>query len=332
MHSNKQLAIFIAILALLLAAGIAGFFVIIQDDLRVVALTLVVFTVTITALNIFRHSGWFAALLSILIFGLAEQSLYGSTDAIVQPLVYFSVLTLLIAALTSRMMKEWDNTHFKLDNTGRLIEELRVYDASTGLIRYYHALQLLRTEINRSQRYKRNVCLLLLKADIDEDTAQQPMVEGAEGYHRQIANELKRAVRNSDIPFVGEYYGAVLPETNLEGARIVVDRLTNAIANMVRIPVCIGVAQFPEDGLTEDDLARAAQAALQYSLTTKKPHIQFGQIQEKKSKPESAPKENKEEDNGQSKEKAAVKLKRKTNTSTAAPKEKLASRLKKRSS
>jgi len=332
MHSNKKLAIYLAILTLLLAAGIAGFFVIIQDNLRVVALALVVFTVTITALNIFRYSGWLTAMFSILVFSLAEQSLYGLTNDIIQPLVYFSVLTLFIAALTSRMMKAWDNAHFKLDNTGRLIEELRVYDASTGLIRYYHALQLLRTEINRSQRYKRNVCLLLLKADIDEGTLQQPIIEGAEGYHRQIANELKRAVRNSDIPFVGEYYGAVLPETNLEGARIVVDRLTNAIANMVRIPVCIGVAQFPEDGLTEDDLVRAAQAALQYSLATKKPHTQFGQIKEKKSKQESAPKENKEEDNGQLKEKNVVKLKRKPNNSTAVPKEKLINRLKKRSS
>lgn len=331
MHSNKRLSIYIAILTLLLAAGIAGFFVIIQDDLRVVALALVVFTVTITALNIFRYSGWFAALLSIIIFGLAEQSLYGSTDAVLRPLIYFSLLTLLIAAITSQMMREWDGVYSKMANTGELIEELRVYDASTGLIRYYHALQLLRTEINRSQRYKRNVCLLLLKADIDEETSQQPIIEGAEGYHRQIANELKRAVRNSDIPFVGEYYGAILPETNLEGARIVVERLTNAVANMVRIPVRIGVAQFPEDGLSKDDLARAAQAALQYSMATKKPHIQFDQIQEQKSKKDSVPEKIIKEYDGRLSEKAEVKLDSKPKYSGVALKEKLVSRLKKRS-
>jgi len=229
-------------------------------------------------------------------------------------------------------MREWDGVHSKMANTGKLIEELRVYDASTGLIRYYHALQLLRTEINRSQRYKRNVCLLLLKADIDEETSQQPIIEGAEGYHRQIANELKRAVRNSDIPFVGEYYGAILPETNLEGARNVVDRLTNAVANMVRIPVCIGVAQFPEDGLIEDDLARAAQAALQYSMATKKPHIQFDQIQDQKSKKDSVPEKNIKEDDGRLNEKAEVKLDSKPKDSGVSLKEKLVSRQKKRSS
>jgi PleD family two-component response regulator len=69
-----------------------------------------------------------------------------------------------------------------------------------------------------------------------------------EALKRQVVGALVSAVRSTDIPFGGEKYGAILPETNRDGINIVVDRLVKTLMEKVHVPVNIGIAQFPQDG------------------------------------------------------------------------------------
>jgi diguanylate cyclase (GGDEF)-like protein len=194
------------------------------------------------------------------------------------PVGYFAIALLVATELVFATTREFEMINFKLENNQKLIDELRLYDPVTGLMRYQQAVRLLKSEIIRSQRYQKNVCLFVVQIEGAADIKDRTGDEGLENTNRQLVGALMGSVRSIDIPFGGSLYGAVLPETNLEGAKIVVDRLINTMVNKVRVPVSIGIAQFPEDGVTEVELSKAAEAALQSASTSARPYVQYGQI------------------------------------------------------
>lgn len=272
MRSNKRLFIFIAILGFWLIISVFGSFLFIPVDTQLLALALFAFTVTVAITNLFRFAGWVAAVLSIVIFSLASIGLHGLYSDILMPLGYFSTGILITTALASLITREVNTLNIKIDNDQKLIDELRIYDPVSGLMRYQQALRLLNSEIIRSQRNNKDVCLFLVQIELRDEAID---IESA---NRQLVGSLMSSVRAIDIPFSGEKYGAVLPETNLEGAKIVVDRLINTMLNKIRMPINIGIAQFPVDGVSEEEMARAADAALQVASTTGKTFVQYSQI------------------------------------------------------
>ncbi len=278
MRSNNRLPAYIAAFGFWLIIVVFASFVVIQANTRLIALALLAFTVTLATTNIVRYAGWVAMVVSIVIYSLVEISQKGANTGVLMPIGYFSAGVLITSGLVSIITRELDNLNFNLNNNQKLIDELRLYDPITGLMRYQQALRLLKSEIIRCQRYKRNVCLLLFQIENDGASKNQPAAEDPEGIKRQMSGALMNSVRTSDIPFEGDGYGAVLPETNLDGAKIVVNRLTNTVVNKVRVPIIVGVAQYPEDGITEVELSRAAEAALEHASKTGKPFVQYDQI------------------------------------------------------
>jgi diguanylate cyclase (GGDEF)-like protein len=278
MRSNNRLPVYVAALGFWLIIVVFGSFVVIQADTRLVALALLAFTVTVATTNVFRYINWLGAVVSIFIYSLVQTSLNGANTSVLIPIGYFSIGALIASGLVSVITKELDGFNSKMDNNQKLIDELRLYDPITGLMRYPQALRLLKSEIVRSQRYQRNVCLFLVQIENNEESKNQQTAEDLEVIKRQMVGALMSSVRATDIPFGGNEYGAVLPETNLDGAKVVIDRLMNTLVNKVRVPASIGIAQFPEDGVTEIELSRAAEAALQLASKTRKPFVQYAQI------------------------------------------------------
>ncbi len=114
-------------------------------------------------------------------------------------------------------------------------------------------------ELTRARRYNRRVAVLVATLD-----GNHPGVD-------HLANELRDALRVSDI--VGRSRGhcviAVLPETTADGARAFLRRLAAGMDADRAEAVFVGVASFPDDGVTWVGLqlaARGAQAPLSDSL------------------------------------------------------------------
>jgi diguanylate cyclase (GGDEF)-like protein len=278
MRTNNRIPVYVVALGFWLIFVVFCSFVLIQANTRLVALVLLAFTLTLAITNIFPFAGWLAAVASIVIYGLVVTNLNGVTTDALMPVGYFSLGVLILSGLVLIITRELNRLNFEMDNNQKLFNDLILYDPTTGLMRYQQALRLLKSEIIRCQRYKRKVCLLLIKIEKSEESKNQPEAEDTEYIKRQIAAALINSVRASDIPFIGNEYGAVLPETNLDGAKIVINRLINTVVNKVRMPINIGIAQFPEDGLTEVELSSAAEAALQHAAKTEKPVVQYSQI------------------------------------------------------
>lgn len=90
---------------------------------------------------------------------------------------------------------------------------------------------------------------------------------------RTIATRGLEAIRPSDTfaRIGGDEFGAVLPDTDRVGARIVVERIRRAVegqvtldasAGDVRVHGSFGLAVFPQDGSSADELIAAADAAM----------------------------------------------------------------------
>lgn len=156
-----------------------------------------------------------------------------------------------------------------------LHESLR--DPLTGLFhrRYFEAS--LGREIHRMERRNLTLGLLLLQIDSFDSLVEIRGQESADTVLCTIAELLKRRVRGGDVASHngrGEF-GLILPEAPLEGVRTRAEQLRTAVKEMraragdeppISFTLSLGVAAYPDSGLTFDRLLRALRDALEQSV------------------------------------------------------------------
>ena len=58
-----------------------------------------------------------------------------------------------------------------------------------------------------------------------------------------------------------------------------VDRLITSVQNRARFALNIGLAEFPGDGLTENELLQSVETAFQQAKTTRQPLVRYAQLE-----------------------------------------------------
>ncbi len=280
MNTNNKLFLLLSAAIFWLIISVVGCFLWIQADTRLLALSLLMFTTTMTLTNLFRFSGWIAALGSLLLYSVSVVGLDGINLAILPGLGVVIAAISGSFVLAELVRLEAMQINKQLDNSKKLIEELRQFDPVTGIMRYQQAQRLLRTEVVRSQRFEKDLCIFLLQIGNLGEILNERGADAVEALKRQVVGALVSAVRSTDIPFGGEKYGAILPETNREGVNIVVDRLVKNLMEKVHVPVNIGIAQFPQDGVTDTELINASEGALLVAIKTDKSIVHFQQVRD----------------------------------------------------
>jgi diguanylate cyclase (GGDEF)-like protein/PAS domain S-box-containing protein len=143
-------------------------------------------------------------------------------------------------------------------------------DPLTGLANYRHLVDVLDSEIKRSERTKREFALLLFDLDgLKQINDRYGHLTGSQALCR-LADVLSIGCRDSDTAarFGGDEFALVLPETGGESAHLVAHRICESLANDGREPklsVSVGVSLYPVDGEKLDTLLGAADVAL-YSM------------------------------------------------------------------
>ncbi|MGB9177958.1 MAG: diguanylate cyclase [Pyrinomonadaceae bacterium] len=142
-------------------------------------------------------------------------------------------------------------------------------DPLTGLYNRRKFEEQMEAEIARTRRYARPFCLIIL--DIDHFKRVNDTFGHAVGDDaiKQVARILKACARAGDTVarIGGEEFALLLPETEIEKARQVANRLRTAVAQMNipfvgRATISLGVAEFPLCALTAELLYKAADGAL----------------------------------------------------------------------
>jgi len=140
-------------------------------------------------------------------------------------------------------------------------------DALTGLANYRQLVQVLDTEIKRSDRTGREFVVLLLDVDKLKDINDQyGHIAGSEALCR-VADVLSISSRAIDTAarLGGDEFALVLPETSRDAAIHVVRRIQDRLADDVRSPkisISVGVAVYPQDGARIDSLLSVADVAM----------------------------------------------------------------------
>jgi diguanylate cyclase (GGDEF)-like protein/PAS domain S-box-containing protein len=154
-------------------------------------------------------------------------------------------------------------------------------DPLTGLANYRHLVDVIDSEIKRSERTKREFALLLFDLDgLKQINDRYGHLTGSQALCR-LADVLSIGCRDSDTAarFGGDEFALVLPETGGESANMVAHRICESFANDGREPklsVSVGVALYPADGERLDTLLGAADVAL-YSMKARiHSHAQMG--------------------------------------------------------
>jgi diguanylate cyclase (GGDEF)-like protein len=146
---------------------------------------------------------------------------------------------------------------------------LAVTDDLTALYNRRHFHDRLAEEIRRGQRY--SCCFSVLYVDIDNFKVINDTWGHALGDRilADLGKVLKKWGRSSDLVarIGGEEFAALLPMTDAAAATRAADRLREMVADhsfprRKRLTVSLGIASFPGDGQTAEDLLKKADAAL----------------------------------------------------------------------
>lgn len=152
------------------------------------------------------------------------------------------------------------------------VERMAITDSLTGLYVRRHFLELMDEELKRSKRHKFSFAFLML--DIDDFKRCNDMYGHLVGdvVLKEVTRIIKENVREIDIVgrYGGEELSIILPETGIQSAKVVAERLRKKMEEHVfkaydeklNITVSAGMSMYPRDSADADELIEKADAAL----------------------------------------------------------------------
>ena len=152
-------------------------------------------------------------------------------------------------------------------------QRLSTTDALTGLWNFRYLSSSLGREIERANRFERPLAVLMLDIDHFKNVNDQHGHARGDAVLRELAQRVQEQIREVDTfaRYGGEEFVVVLPETTVEGATQLAERICVAVRRepfhaegeeSLNVTVSVGGAAFPGHGSSAATLMRAADRAL----------------------------------------------------------------------
>jgi len=137
-------------------------------------------------------------------------------------------------------------------------------DELTGMFNFRHLMSVLKKEVSRHLRYNRTMTLAMI--DIDDFK----MYNDAKGHEKgnellvRLSRVFKHNTRNCDIltRYGGEEFIILLPETSIEEAVVVSERICSTVESTLEVSVTIGLSSLPKDSSNPHEVIKMADAAM----------------------------------------------------------------------
>jgi len=145
-------------------------------------------------------------------------------------------------------------------------------DGLTGLSRRGPFEERLREEVARAESFKSTFSLLMIDIDHFKHLNDTYGHQVGDEVLRTVSNRLKEGLYETDLiaRFGGEEFVCLLPRSDRAGLKIKAEQIRQRIANhnfvigleAVQVTISIGIAHFPLDGHTPQQILEAADRAL----------------------------------------------------------------------
>jgi diguanylate cyclase (GGDEF)-like protein/PAS domain S-box-containing protein len=173
----------------------------------------------------------------------------------------------------SRDMSERKRVEEERERLHAELEARAITDSLTGLYNHAYFYQRLAHEIERSGRYGHRFALVMMDVDAFKHYNDSRGHQAGDEALRLVGECILSAMRRSDLAFRygGDEFVAILLNTDVPRAQAVVRRINRRIATRLKevgdsaggwLGVSAGVACFPEDATTVDELVRVADGAM----------------------------------------------------------------------
>jgi two-component system, cell cycle response regulator len=174
---------------------------------------------------------------------------------------------------TRRLLMLGGWTSLALDNLKlrESVERLAVTDDLTQVYNYRFLKTALRRETRRAARYSQELALVMIDVDNLKGYNDRNGHMRGSMLLREIARLFTTQTRSWDLvaKYGGDEFTLILPQTGMEGACVVAERMraavenhTFALAERGSITISLGVAVFPHHGSDSISLIRAADRVL----------------------------------------------------------------------
>ncbi len=155
----------------------------------------------------------------------------------------------------------------------RYVQRMRQMAYADGLTGIFNRRQFetrIAEEIERTSRYQHNMSVIMFDIDHFKRLNDEFGHLLGDDVLRQVSNVLGQNLRKADVPcrFGGDEFAVIVPEANGEEAFAVADKLRKVISQILfpgvprAVTITAGVASYPANGKTRDELVKAADEAL----------------------------------------------------------------------
>lgn len=152
------------------------------------------------------------------------------------------------------------------------IERIAITDSLTGLFTRRYTFERFQEEIMRSKDKRMKLSVLMIDVDFFKKFNDNFGHLTGDRILREISGIIHQNIREIDIAgrFGGEEFFVILPDTNREGALYAAERIRKATEETtikaydasIKATVSVGIATFPEDGKSAEELVDKADWAL----------------------------------------------------------------------
>jgi diguanylate cyclase (GGDEF)-like protein/PAS domain S-box-containing protein len=153
------------------------------------------------------------------------------------------------------------------------LEVKAITDGLTGLYNHAHFYQRLTEEIQRSQRYGQGFAVVMMDVDAFKRYNDSRGHQTGDAALQLIADCIRAGLRRSDLAFRygGDEFAAILLNADSSTAQRAVNRIKRLFTARLKkiddlaaawLSLSAGVARFPQDAITADELARIADAVM----------------------------------------------------------------------
>jgi Ca2+/Na+ antiporter len=133
----------------------------------------------------------------------------------------------------------------------------------------------IKIELTRSRRYHRPLSLLVIEAESEDEKTTRENLKSLQQdllsrfTSARIGQIIDDRIRQTDLVLRDQRgrFVVVCPETDLSNAMLLAKRISQAIKERTSMGVFWGVAAFPEEALTFDDLLQKARERLTLSVS-----------------------------------------------------------------